>query len=251
MIVNDWLRPIYEGIPEILIGIPVRLASFGDILASGNKDTTGTLSDDEWVDKVEACPLASVARHSNGYVALISGHVSSDVWLAGCRHNTKWLTNIACYLVDQAQGEISRRASHLTSPYSLFLSHRSIDKPVVREIAQSIKRRGVGVWIDEEQLIPSRSLVTEISRALKSMTHFVLFWSVNCLNAPWVERELASAVSLLVENRIPLLIVRLDLTPVPPIVTDLLRIEAISQQAVETASQIVDTVKRLASSAAS
>src|SRR5260370_21737157 len=40
MVISEWLRPVYDGIPEILCGIPVRLAAFESILASRNNDST-------------------------------------------------------------------------------------------------------------------------------------------------------------------------------------------------------------------
>ena len=113
MTTSSWVRPIYSGVPEILVGSPVRLASFDAILASCNRDSTGTLHSDLCVDPVDACPFASVARVEQGYVVLIAGEVSGDVWLEGCPHNTKWLTNTASFLVAEAQRDLSRRASRL------------------------------------------------------------------------------------------------------------------------------------------
>jgi len=102
------------------------------------------------------------------------------------------------------------------------------------------------VWLDAERLTPSQSLTEEISRALGSMTHFVLFWSSYCVGAPWVERELNSAVALLIERAIPILIVRFDRTPVPTIVADLFRIEALDQTNDAIGARIVEAVERLA-----
>ena len=36
--------------------------------------------------------------------------------------------------------------------YDVFLSHNSEDKPVVRIIAEALKKRGVKVWFDEWEL---------------------------------------------------------------------------------------------------
>lgn len=174
------------------------------------------------------------------------GQVSADVWLEGCPHNPTWLTNLAAFLVAEARGDRDRRTSYLRSPHRLFLSHRSTDNETVSEIARAIKRGGVNVWLDEEQLVPSQSLIGEINRALGEMTHFVLFWSSSCIDAPWVNRELRSAVTLLIEKGIPLIIVRLDSTPVPTIIADLFRIEAMGEDPTATGQRIVETVERLA-----
>ena len=245
MIIADWLRPIYEGIPAILVGLPAHLRSWDSLLATGNKGTTGTLHLDRWVDEIECCPFASVAKVSNGYVVFIAGNVSDDCWLEGCEHNTKWLTNICNFLVDTARHDRDIRRSHLLSPHQLFLSHRSIDKDYVRIVAREIKRQGVGIWFDEEALIPSQSLVEEINSGLESMTHFVIFWSISCQNAPWVKKELHAAISKLISDSIPIIVIRLDDTSVPAIIADLYRIEAFGKDAIEVGRMLSRTVERL------
>ena len=43
--------------------------------------------------------------------------------------------------------------------FDVFLCHNSIDKTIVRLIAQALEERNVRVWLDEEQLIPGRPWV--------------------------------------------------------------------------------------------
>jgi hypothetical protein len=247
MVISDWLQPVYDGISEVIVGAPVRLRGFEGILASGNRRTGATLQDDVWVDqRGDPFPWASVASIGGGYAALIAGGVSSDVWLERCPDNTRWLLKLARHLVEQAAAERERATSHLRSGHSLFLSHRSVDKTVVDRVASEIKKLGVGIWYDKEQLLPSDSLSAELDRGLRHMTHYVLFWSERCVGAPWVERELQVAVNRLVEHRVPVVIVRLDDTGVPTIVSDLLRIEAQRMPPAQIAREIADTVRRLA-----
>ncbi len=246
MVLSDWLRPIYEGIPAVLAGLPVPLISHESILVSCNRDTTGTLHLDRWVDTIDPSPFGSVAQRGNGFAVFIAGAVSSDVWLEGCPHNTIWLARIGEFLVEQANRDRDRRTSHRRSPHLLFLSHRSVNKQVVRRVASSIKAKGVAVWFDEEQLVPSQSLVEEIDRALEKMSHFVIFWSLDCVDAPWVNRELRAAVSRLIEKQIPLLIIRLDDTPVPTIIADIFRVETGGYSPEEIGARIADAIERLA-----
>jgi TIR domain len=249
MVIDEWVRPIYDGVPEILVGIPGCLSYYESLIASCNSDTTGTLHRDRWVDEIDCCPFAAAAQIGSGFAVLIGGRVSGDAWLQGCKHNTTWLTNLAAFLADSAASDVSRRRSYLRSPHLLFLSHRSVDKPTVSSVAKTIKRKGLNVWFDEERLIPSQSLTAEISQALGKMTHFVLFWSSNCLGAPWVERELNSAIALLIERAIPLIIVRLDKTPVPSIIADVFRIEALDTNPELIGGIVIDAVDRLSRSA--
>jgi hypothetical protein len=249
MVTDEWLRPIYNDVPEILVGQPVCLATFESLLASCNCDTSRTIRNDIWQDQTLPCPFAAVAQVGAGFAVMIAGQVSSDVWLQGSAHNSRWLTNIATFLVDASKAELTRRRSYRRSPHLLFLSHRSVDKPAVAAVASTIKKLGVNLWLDEEQLIPSQSLTDELSRALGKMTHFVLFWSSNCVDAPWVKRELSSAVALLVEKKVPFLIVALDDTRVPPIVADILRIEAHGRTSEYVGEQLVQAVERLSKNA--
>jgi TIR domain-containing protein len=245
MVFSKWLRPIYAGIDEILVGLPAKLAAWDDLLASGNQGTTGCLRQDAWTDPHGCCPFASASRKGNGFIVFLAGHVSSDVWLERCPANTDWLVNICQFLESEALAEKARSASHLRSPHLVFLSHRSVDKDLVREVSKSLKRNGVGVWLDEEQLIPSDSLVAGIDKGLTDMSHFALFWSEACVGASWVERELHSAVARLVNAHIPLLVVRLDETPVPTVIGDIFRIEAAGMPSIEIGISIARAVDRL------
>ncbi len=245
MVFAKWLRPIYDGIDEVLVGLPARLAAWDDLLASGNQGSTGCLRSDMWTDAHGCCPFASVSRKGNGFVVFLAGHVTSDVWLERCPANTNWLANICQFLESEALAEKARSASHLRSPHLVFLSHRSVDKTLVRDVSTSLKRSGVGVWFDEDKLIPSDSLVGEIGKGLTEMTHFALFWSEACVGAPWVERELNSAVVRLIEVHVPLLVVRLDETPVPTMIADIFRIEAAGIPSNEIGSLIAGALDRL------
>jgi hypothetical protein len=200
MVISEWLRPIYAGISEILVSIPVRLERWEDIVASGNAGSTRILYHDCWVDQFDWCPFASVARLGFGYTVFIAGSVSHDVWLKRCPDNVKWLTNLDQFLVEEVSHDRNRAVSHLRSPFVVFLSHRSVDKAVVEQVASEIKRGGIAIWFDKEKLVPSDSLVGEISRGLERMTHFVLFWSKACVGASWVEKELNAATAKLIER---------------------------------------------------
>lgn len=245
MVYSSWLSPIYEGVQEILIQRPVLINAYFDIFASCNKDTTGTLRNDVWVDRQYYCPFGSIAKNGFGYVVFLTGWFSNDGYSKNCSDNLKWMSNAAKFLVLDTEKEKSRYLSHIRSPYLLFLSHRSINKSRVRGIAEDIKSRGIGIWFDEDQLVPSDSLVAEINKALDKMTHFVLFWSIDCKDAPWIERELHSAVAKLIEERLPLIIVRLDDFPVPSIVQDIYRIEGLGKSETEIVEIIVKTVENL------
>jgi hypothetical protein len=249
MVISEWLKPAYDGVSEIVVGLAARLTNWQNLLASGNSGSSGVIRHEGMFDdfEPEACPFASVARLGSGHAVFIAGCVSGDVWARRCPGNTKWLLNTARLLVEESSQDKDRAASHLRSPFSLFLSHRNANKATVEIASIQIKRRGIGIWFDKEQLVPSDSLVSQINHGLENMTHFVLFWSKDCVGAPWVEKELNAAIAMLVEKKLPIIIVRLDKEArVPAILGDLYRIEASSLTGTQMGNYIADAVEQLA-----
>jgi hypothetical protein len=243
---SEWLRPVYNGVEAISVELAVALSSLQDILATSDYRSAGLMQRDTFLDLPTLRPFASVAQQGLGYAVLIAGIVSADYLLAKSPGNGTWLTNLATFLLGQSAENRRRSASYLHSPYKLFLSHRSVNKAVVTPVAKAIRQLGADIWYDQEEMLPSDSLVTEISRGLDTMTHFILFWSKDCVGAPWVQRELSVAVSKLVEAQLPIILVRLDQTPVPAILSDLLYVDGTSGDPAGIAEAIVKAVERLA-----
>jgi hypothetical protein len=243
MIISDWLKPVYSDVENVIVSWPLKLASWESLIISGNKGTTGTLSSDRWIDELDCCPFDSVAQIGSGFVVFIAG--ITTYWSEENEGNLKYLLNIGEFLYNESKSNRKRLTSHYHSNHSLFLSHRSVDKHIVSEVAEIIKREGIGIWFDKEKLLPSDSLTKKISEGLSEMSHFVLFWSKACKESNWVDRELNSAISQLIENKKPIIVVRLDDTSVPTIISDIYRIEAAELSNIEIGKAISDTIVRL------
>jgi hypothetical protein len=71
-----------------------------------------------------------------------------------------------------------------------------------------------------------------------------MFWSRNCVDAPWIRLELGAAIQSCVERRKPIFVVRLDDTPLPPTLDQFLRITGTATPD-EIAGQIADAIIRL------
>jgi hypothetical protein len=244
MVVSDWLKPAYDGVDKILVGIPGRLEHFRHVLASGNRSTTQA-NGDVYGFESDSGIFASVSPYLNGQVIFIAGNISGDSWSNACPDNLKWFENITRLLLTKTSEEKKRKSDHFRSKFKLFLSHRSLNKDIVRLVADALKRNGIGIWLDADNMIPSDSLISKISEGLDQMTHFIIFWSADCINAKWVEKELNVGISRLVEHEIPLIIVRLDNTSVPAIISDSLRIEAAGMEGEEIAELVSSTIERL------
>lgn len=244
MVISEWLRPTYDGVSEVIAGLPVCLGHWSELAASCNSDTT-CLEGGQAPWNIDCCPFASVKELGAGYTGIITALVSDDGWNKESMGNVRWLHNLLSFLHKESTNNSKRFRSNFRSEHKLFLSHRSIDKAKVRDIAKALEQLGLKVWFDEKDILPSQSIVEEISQGLGSMSHFILFWSSSCIGAPWVSRELHVAVKKLIESKVPLFVVSLDSTPVPAIIEDIKRIQADQTSVSALAESIQHAIQRL------
>jgi len=263
--VSEWLRPAFERSKTLIVSNAVELHSVQSPLLFATARSVGTLCQDLWwsapyegVDHLRlryhpngpqgqdlVGPFACVRQMGYGFFVTIAAIVSSD-WLV---KNENGASSFFCGLVECLKDEIKLQKDiagfQRFRGVQLFLSHRSIDKPVVQDIARILKRYGLRTWFDKDKLIPSDSVGLSINGGLQESTHFVLFWSANCVNAPWVEFELGAAITACVEAKKPILIVSLDETPVPASLAQYLRVNG-RQETEGVASALREAVERLA-----
>lgn len=103
----------------------------------------------------------------------------------------------------------------------VFLSFAGEDHEVAECLRRNLKKHHN---IEVFDFPPGANLVREINRALTQSDYFVLLWSRNSAERPWVEAEWSAAfarelqfVRELRERRSFLFVVRLDATPLPPL----------------------------------
>ncbi|MBL9182526.1 MAG: TIR domain-containing protein [Verrucomicrobiaceae bacterium] len=73
--------------------------------------------------------------------------------------------------------------------FDVFLSHSSKDKPVVRDIAERLKKDGVKVWFDEWEIKPGDSIPAKIEEGLERSRVLVLCMSANAFGSDWAQLE--------------------------------------------------------------
>lgn len=73
--------------------------------------------------------------------------------------------------------------------YDVFLSHSAKDKPIVREIAERLKKDGLRVWFDEWVLKPGDSIPAKIEEGLERSRVLVLCMSANAFGSDWAQLE--------------------------------------------------------------
>jgi hypothetical protein len=99
--------------------------------------------------------------------------------------------------------------------FDVFLAHNSQDKPLVRAIANKLERRGIKVWIEEEQIPPGRSFQDVIQQAIQNVKSVAIFIGPGELGK-WQMLELRLLMSQLVEASIPVIPVLLPGTEAIP-----------------------------------
>jgi len=88
--------------------------------------------------------------------------------------------------------------------FDVFLAHNSQDKPQVRAIANKLKRRGLKVWLDEEQILPGRPFQDVIQKALQNVRCAAIFIGSGGLGK-WQILESRSLLTRFVDADIPLI----------------------------------------------
>src|SRR5271156_6760521 len=76
-----------------------------------------------------------------------------------------------------------------TFQYDVFLSHSSKDKPVVRAIAERLRKDGLRVWFDDWNLKPGDSIPAKIELGLEQSRVLVLCMSANAFGSDWAQLE--------------------------------------------------------------
>lgn len=98
---------------------------------------------------------------------------------------------------------------------TVFLSHNSEDKPLVRQVNAELILLGAQTHFDELGVLNGEIITEWIDRALSKTDLFVLFWSDHAANSTWVRDEWTAAYTRFREEPERILVVRLDDAPLP------------------------------------
>jgi hypothetical protein len=78
--------------------------------------------------------------------------------------------------------------------YDVFISHSSKDKPVVRELAERLRKDGLRVWLDDWEIRPGDMIGLKIEEGLEQSRTLVLAMSANAFASEWVTLERHTAM---------------------------------------------------------
>ena len=103
-----------------------------------------------------------------------------------------------------------------------FLSHAGDDKHLVRNLGVQLQMAGADVFFDEWSIGAGESITGAIEEAIGSFHVFLLVWSSAAERSLWARREYRTAIKKVIEEpRRRFILMRLDDTPVPDLVSDL------------------------------
>lgn len=106
----------------------------------------------------------------------------------------------------------------MTGRQKVFLSFAGSDRAMAKRLADDLELYGVEAFYDARDIALGGNVVLSINRAMAESHYYVLLWSANCVDRPWVGEEWAAAYAREINlERSFLFIVRLDRTPLPPL----------------------------------
>lgn len=124
-------------------------------------------------------------------------------------------------LVDAAEVKKEQRHQQDRGRRIAFLSHSSLDKPFIRQLAADLTANGIDVWLDEQRIRVGDSIPEKIAQGLAGSDFFLIGMSQHSANSAWVQKELNNAMVNEVQRRkVHILPLRLDDTPMPQIISD-------------------------------
>jgi hypothetical protein len=106
---------------------------------------------------------------------------------------------------------------------SVFFSYATEDRRQVDPYLAAFQGRGIGVWIDTEQIAPGQSIDARINKALDACRHAVIFHSASYAQKVWTQEEMNALIHLMVESNRPgaeqrtIFVVKLDPTELVPL----------------------------------
>ncbi len=123
---------------------------------------------------------------------------------------------------------------------SLFISYNAVDREYVRRLAAALTLTGAKVWFDEWTIRPGDSIQSAVDKGLSAFETFVLMWSDAASKSRWVQTEMGAALDRFLRgDPCRLVPVRLDGTPIPPLLSSLRYVDASDCNHVRVAREIL------------
>lgn len=99
--------------------------------------------------------------------------------------------------------------------FDVFLSHNHSDKPAVRELAKALRKRGLRVWLDEDELIPGKPWRAMLEQGIHACASVAVLIGGGELG-PWQNAEMWDILRFVAADNRPLIPVLLPNAPAQP-----------------------------------
>lgn len=132
------------------------------------------------------------------------------------------------------------RPTGQNDPVEAFLSHNRSDKPVARELGAQLTLAGAYVWFDEWEVRAGDSIPGKVNEALSDVEALILLWSHNAERSQWVRREFEAAITRGIDDgAFRVITVRLDETPIPPLLRPLKWVDLLNGDITRAVNEIM------------
>ncbi len=89
--------------------------------------------------------------------------------------------------------------------FDVFLSHKSEDHTWVKTLKEALERRGVTVWLDQDEIRPGDRFVWALEQGLEASGAVVLVITPESLKSDWVADEYSRALALANDGQLQLI----------------------------------------------
>lgn len=89
----------------------------------------------------------------------------------------------------------SKREIILSQPQRIFLSHKGIDKPIVRQYFAVLRTIGFDVWLDEDAMVAGDSLERALLQGMKDSCAAIFFLTTNYADENYLATEINYAIA--------------------------------------------------------
>jgi hypothetical protein len=121
-----------------------------------------------------------------------------------------------CDRLDETQRQA--KGPQLPDEFDVFLSHNSLDKPVVEKIAVHLRDRGLRVWLDKDELRPGLPWQEGLEDGVRASRSVAVFVGKDGMGA-WQQPEMRAFLARSRQERIPVIPVLLPGCPDSPQLT--------------------------------
>ncbi len=101
----------------------------------------------------------------------------------------------AAELIFQYELQLYAEQEMAETPKKIFLSHKSIDKAIVRDVAATLKEIGFDPWLDEDAMVAGAELERSLKAGMVDSCAAVFFLTSSFTDKSWLRSEIDYAVT--------------------------------------------------------